>query len=462
MNTHTDESILAETEDPANDRNGFYDTSNPILAPAKDPKIKKRNWKRRFIGWSLLLLAALTAVVAAYYLLKIGHVDVHVLADSRRKPTEPKPQASPTANENALSAEAINIAREAIGADSASQKTNQTPPPTVADTASHNYGTTTPVLGPVNDFSSTTAAPTPNSVDARVSEMRTSTDGSPILQSHANTTQSLFVEDPPTKLAPPKPSPVLQPVTTSPPSESIPETAKRAVLSLPPFGAMLPIRTQSAIFTLRNDAYARLEITRDTSGEGWSLTKGTVFIGRTRGSDLDRAYLNVIGYIDPHENRLIKVGGDVLGSDGASGLQGKRIPIDKTGLRKTLAKVAAKGLQTAGMMAGAVTGRGTVVVNGSGMINPITDDAGHLLNRDEKRSVVKIEAGQTGYIMISELPKDISDTQTQRDAKSPTDLSDRDVMELVLFGTPEDVRAALPLMSTEQKTWALKNYNAQP
>jgi hypothetical protein len=124
--------------------------------------------------------------------------------------------------------------------------------------------------------------------------------------------------------------------------------------------------------------------------------------------------------------------------------------------------VAAKGLQTAGMMAGAVTGRGTVVVNGSGMINPITDDAGHLLNRDEKRSVVKIEAGQTGYIMISELPKDISDTQTQRDAKSPTDLSDRDVMELVLFGTPEDVRAALPLMSTEQKTWALKNYNAQP
>jgi hypothetical protein len=461
MNTHTDELRLPD-EDPANDANGFYDTSNPILAPPKDPKIKKRNWKRKLIGWSLLLLAALTAVVGGYYLLKISHVDVHVLADSRRKPSEPKPQASPTVNENALSAEAINIAREAIGADATLQKANQTPPPTVADTASHNYSTSTPVLGPVNDFSSTTGAPAPNSVDARVSEMRTSPDNSPILQSHANTTQSLFVEDPPAKSAQPKPSPVLKPVTTSPRSESIPETAKHAVLALPPFGAMLPIRTQSAIFTLRNDTYARLEITRDTAGEGWSLTKGTVFIGRTRGSDLDRAYVNIIGYVDPHENRLIKVGGDVLGTDGASGLQGKRVPIDKTALGKTLANVAAKGLQTAGMMAGAISGRGTVVVNGSGMINPITDDAGHLLNRDEKRSFVKIDAGQTGYIMISELPKDISDNQIPRDGKSATDLTDRDVMELVLFGTPEDVRAALPLMSPEQKTWALKNYSAQP
>ncbi len=74
---------------------------------------------------------------------------------------------------------------------------------------------------------------------------------------------------------------------------------------LPPFGTMLPVRTQGVVFTLRNNSYARLELVRDMKGTGWSLPKGTVLIGRASGSEYDRAFINVIGYLDQN-NRLVK------------------------------------------------------------------------------------------------------------------------------------------------------------
>ena len=41
--------------------------------------------------------------------------------------------------------------------------------------------------------------------------------------------------------------------------------------------------------------------------------------------------------------------------------------------------------------------------------------------------------------------------------RAANSLSDREVMELLLFGTPEEIRAALPLMSEEQKRLTLKS-----
>ena len=72
--------------------------------------------------------------------------------------------------------------------------------------------------------------------------------------------------------------------------------------------------------------------------------------------------------------------GEVLGADGGAGLQGKRVAVDRNRFKQTLSKVASSGLQMAGMMAGALTGRGAVVVNGAGyrLLNPVTDEAGQL------------------------------------------------------------------------------------
>src|SRR5207247_5038733 len=95
-----------------------------------------------------------------------------------------------------------------------------------------------------------------------------------------------------------------------PDTKARPKTENPAVL--PPFGTMLPVRTQGVVFTLRNNSYARLEFVRDMKGSGWTLPKGTVLIGRASGSEYDRACITVIGYIDSRDNRLVKMSGEVL------------------------------------------------------------------------------------------------------------------------------------------------------
>jgi len=226
---------------------------------------------------------------------------------------------------------------------------------------------------------------------------------------------------------------------------------------LPPFGTMLPVRTQGVIFTLRNNSYARLELMRDSSGQSWSLPKGTVLVGRTTGSEYDRAFVNVVGYIDPRDNKLVKMTGDVLGSDGATGIPGKRIGVDRNRLKQTLRKVASSGVQVAGMMAGAL-GRGTVILDRSGISIP-DDVRGLSAGRDEKNAFVKVAAGQAAYVMVADLPKAVQAVDAPGDdelARSTVSLSDREVMELILFGSPDEIRAALPLMTEEQKRLAIK------
>jgi hypothetical protein len=114
------------------------------------------------------------------------------------------------------------------------------------------------------------------------------------------------------------------------------------------------------------------------------------------------------------------------------------------------------------MMAGALTGRGTVVVNGAGsrVLNPITDEAGQLANGEDKRTFVRVEAGQPAYVMVSDLPNEIEGVDAVGQnilATSSNSLTDREVMELILFGTPEDIRAASPLMNEDQKRMVLKS-----
>ena len=65
------------------------------------------------VSSSCSLLAASSFIA----LLKINHVDVKVLADNRRDSSSAKPESDANKTENGLSAEAINIAREAMGTD---------------------------------------------------------------------------------------------------------------------------------------------------------------------------------------------------------------------------------------------------------------------------------------------------------------------------------------------------------
>lgn len=453
-------------DDPADrNGNGFFDSNNPEFSPPKeDTTQKKKPWKRKVIGWCCILLIIAAGVFALYVLLRVKRVDVRVQADSQRTSQGAKAEPSPNNSENGLSAEAIDLARGALGAD-------PTPTP---NTASNNASATpspAPTSGTQRQLSYTESpaysdlvggGSNSNQTNSSGTQQPNSTSSNHVEQTRANPTQTLFVEDLPLKQ-----SPAPQSARTNPTaSPKIPEAIKISTIApaavLPVFGTMLPVRTRGVIFSLRNNSYARLELARDCQGDGWSLSKGTLFVGRVSGSEQDRAFIDILGYIHPETNRLVKMSGEVIGGDGGAGMQGKRIVVDRHRFKQTLSKVASSGLQVAGMMAGALTGRGTVVVNGAGyrVLNPITDEAGRIVNGgDDKRAVVRIEAGQPAYVMVSDLPSEVQgvDAPGVELSSVATSLTDREVMELIMFGTPEDIRAATPLMNEEQKRMVLKS-----
>jgi hypothetical protein len=467
---------VVDDETRTNGAAPFHASDDSVLKAAKETTIGKgKSWKGSLIKWCLIVLLIGSGAVALYLLTRVNRVPVKVQADARTADTQrAKERDDAGKSENNLTAEAITIARQASGNDAAdpnkaSASPSPNPSPTqspsqfLKDGRSYAYtGNFSPVNEAINKDGTNGDANqqqggNQNQTTNRIADQLSATAPT----THANATQSIFVEDAQTKLL--STLSVNSNRSQRRIDKSLSDKAKTPPAVLPPFGTMLPVRTQGVIFTLRNNSYARMELTRDCAGPGWTLPKGTILVGRTAGGEYDRAFVSVIGYIDPHDNRLVKLSGEVLGADGAGGLPGKRIGVDRNRMKQTLRKVASSGVQVAGMMAGALTGRGAVVIDGAGyrLTSPITDEARGLISQENQRqSFVKVQAGQAAYVMVADLPK----SQPAVDApgedeitKAAHGLTDREVMELILFGTPEDIRAATALMTDEQRQLVLKS-----
>lgn len=443
----------------------FYDPSNPLFAPPKEiDKTKQKAGKRRLITLCLVFVLISGGGLALYQLLKVNRVNVKVQADSRHYTQNLNTKGDSKTSENSLSTEAVNITRTALGSDTSGNSSASSATPTLSQPVLPGSiplvlpslsGTVNPPSVTDNGSTNVRTVPAANAgakPDRQDAGTNSATQDS--APSRANLTQSIFVEDS-------TPRVVTMTIAAKPKLEV---SITPAVL--PPFGTMLPVRTQGVVFTLRNNSYARLELVRDQKGTGWSLPKGTVLIGRAGGSEYDRAFINVIGYLDEN-NRLVKMSGEVLGSDGGSGIQGKRIVVDSGGFKRALSKIASSGMQAAGMLADGFGGQRTVVVDGTGsrIINPLTDEASRLVGgaSADKRAFVKVEAGRSAYVMVADLPKDrpVVDAPGEDEfARTNLSLTDRELMELLLFGTRDEISAAIPLMTEEQRTITLKTLAA--
>src|SRR6266511_931367 len=226
----------------------------------------------------------------------------------------------------------------------------------------------------------------------------------------------------------PTPVPVSarQPVAVASTNAKLSEQAAPAVLKgveprvvLPPFGAMLPIRTMGALYTLR-PGLARFELMRDVRGQGWQMRKGTTLIGQQQGGEYDRAYVSLVGFIDPESKRFVKAPGEVLGADGAPGLQGKRRQVSGRRAR-VLGRVAT----------GAVAPELTPSVA-------------------SRREFVEAPAGTHAFVMITDLPKEAQavDADPLTEGSGET-LTDEELAELLSSDSPEKIRAAMPRMTPE-------------
>jgi hypothetical protein len=206
---------------------------------------------------------------------------------------------------------------------------------------------------------------------------------------------------------------------------------------------MLPVRTLGGLYTLRN-SLARLELTRDVSGKGWELKKGTVFVAQIQSGALDRAYLTVSGFIDPATNRYVKVTGEALGSDGAPGLKGKRRKVSSRWSR--VGSRVLNGALALGQAAIARGGGTTVVVGSSGLSNDLS-----LINTISNKEFVEVEAGATGYVMVTDLPETKKGVDADPTKEPEATLSDEELAELLSGGDPSKIKAAMPRMTPEMR-----------
>jgi hypothetical protein len=239
------------------------------------------------------------------------------------------------------------------------------------------------------------------------------------------------------------------PATPGGSSPKLSITRKEKAVTLPAFGAMLPVRTLGAVYTLRN-SLARLELTRDITGEGWTLKKGTVLIAQQQGGAFDRAYVSINGFIDPATNRFVKMTGEVLGSDGAPGLKGKRRQISGRWSRafNRILNVA-PGIAQAAL---ARNGGTTVIVPTGGAASDLIGAGSFSFDR---REFVEVEAGAPGYVMVTDLPdtnKGVdADPEKYLAGAEQGPLSDEELAKLLSEGAPQQIKAAMPRMNPEMR-----------
>jgi hypothetical protein len=226
-----------------------------------------------------------------------------------------------------------------------------------------------------------------------------------------------------------------------------------------PFGTLLPIRFLGAVYTLRTSGgLVRMELTRSVSGKDYSYPAGTVLVGTLRGSEYKRAFISVVGLIDPKTGGLVKFEGEVMGNDGASGIAGRRRQVKSTWSR------VFGGLREAGSVAlGAIGNRrsgGTVIISDSTSkaSGVLTDELSGLIGSNRNpNEFVEISAGTTGFVLVTDLPDEISDAERLgQNSKTATGLSESELADLFSEGSKEKIRAALRRMTPQFRQLAEK------
>jgi hypothetical protein len=174
-----------------------------------------------------------------------------------------------------------------------------------------------------------------------------------------------------------------------------------------PFGTLLPVRLLGAIYTLRNSGgVVRMELTQPIEGKGYSYPAGTTLVGNVRGGESIKAFVTIVGLIDPVSGELVRFTGELMGTDGASGISGERKRITGKWARFF------RGLKdTAGTILGSVgslRSGGTVILSeplrrGSERLSEDTSQS--IFGSEREDTFLEVTAGTSGYVLVTQLPE---------------------------------------------------------
>jgi hypothetical protein len=401
----------------------------------------------RLIG-AILVILVLAAAGAAAWLFPNGRMKIRIPV--REPARNPESTTARSNNDGSMTTEAINDIRNAIGAPTPLLSASPIPPTGVKGAT---VTATTPVTIAMDGVGSARSSATdPTAGQNGGTSAAAGAAKREEIASQRNPERSIRCAPTPT------PYPARQPIvagTLNQPSLE-PAMFKRALearVALPPFGAFLPVRTLGAIYTLRQ-ILARFELTRDVRGDGWEMEKGTILIGQLQGSEQDRAYLNMIGLIDPASGKFVKLNGDLLGADGAPGIKGKLHKVSST-WKRVLDRAVTSGVAL-GQAALSRGNSNTIVLPGAVAPELIS------LTSTSRREFVEVSAAAPAYVLISRLPEQASGIDSPQiaagaaeNSSSPLNnnagmtLSDEEVAGLLESGSPEAIRRAIPRMSPE-------------
>jgi len=441
---------------------------------AEKTKRKQRRHRRYAQAFIAVLLAASVVTAVVIYRQRTTRVEYGRAANQPRV-LPPPPNASTTTGRDNRTEQALEQMQQLTG-ENRSARNAQAQATATRDGAA-NSGTSTSTNAPADaehpfDMPPNSSDATQNSTTSGKSSppVSGSTNGQPV-RSQRNAETSLYVGERTEDRTPPA---LRNPERSSSNPNPIKVSHTEPTVALPPFGSMLPVRTIGGLYTLRSGALARLELARDMVGNGWSMKRGTILVGNTKGGEYDRAYVAIIGFIDPESGKFVKLGGDVLGGDGAAGLTGKSRQLDNRWTR-ILSQLgnAALSVTTA-----ALGGRsnGTVIISDgvrSSLMNPVSEELNGVLggpsDRSRRAGFVEVVAGTPGYVMVTDLPAAIKGTEASAeldvqslaalsdvDAVRPaTGISEREFAELIANGSHDEIKARLPRMSPEMRKIAL-------
>jgi hypothetical protein len=413
---------------------------------AKEPESVRRRKSKRLVGVILVILVLATAG-AAVWLVSSDRMKIRIPV--REPARKPEPTNSRSNNDGGMTAEAINDIRNAIGTPTPMPSGSPVPPTVKGATVT----STTPVTIAMDGV----VGAQPSATDTTVgqpggSSATTGAARREEMASQRNLERSIRCAPTPT------PAPTRQLTAGGIANQSSPAPimvtpALDARVALPPFGTFLPVRTLGAIYTLRQSP-ARFELTRDVRGQGWELQKGTTLIGQLQGSEQNRAYIVMTGFIDPASGKLVKLSGELLGADGAPGLKGKLHKVSST-WKRVLDRAVTSGVALG--QAALSRGNSTTVVLPGAVAPELTT-----LTSTSRREFVEAPAASPAYILITRLPEQaqgIGSPPTAADSgekstfSSNNDVgrsfSDEELAGLLESGSPEAIRKAIPRMSPE-------------
>lgn len=237
-----------------------------------------------------------------------------------------------------------------------------------------------------------------------------------------------------------RPSPVL-----SSPISKQPARVSRPIPSRPPLGSLLPVTLLGGLSTVVDNGIVRFQLQREVGGRNWRLPQGTTFVGRVSGSDQNRGYVRIIGYITENDE-LVPLSATLTGSDGFPGLVGERRRLDSR-WASIFSKLANAGLSL-GQSVLLSRSRGGVFVPVSSLPQEVfSSEVATLQPTARKKEFVQVLAGANGYLLVDQLPEaktiDTLPSSVPSDSQS---ITDAELAELVENFDPDRIRRAIPRM----------------